>query len=198
MQILSVLNILNFLLPLLWLAVILTHWLKKGEVKLKWVKWGILTTILFLAIEAFYNTIITYNVWKNDPISRYLLPPYDSAYLYQYAFFHYWRAGAINLFIGALWAGFIFVLSKYSGGRFADKTDVLLGFFTAFIVGWPKIFIYLFLALGFLIIKSIVGNFVFKDKAPVAITEGLIIGGLIVAGLSQFFIKMAFFDNLKL
>ena len=88
MQILQVLNILNFTIPVIWLIAIFIHWLKFGEIKFRWIKAGIFTILALFIITGAYSSLATYDLWKADPLSRYLLPPHTSiSYFLGYAFF---------------------------------------------------------------------------------------------------------------
>lgn len=198
MQILSILNILSFFVPIAWLAVILAHWFKNHELSFKLIKYGILTMVALYILQGSYFTIATYNAWKTDPVSRYLLPPHNSVYFYGYAYFHFWREAVASFLTGAVWAIFLFLIKKYSGERILDKNDIALGFFTAMIVGWPKIFAYLAVAFGILAIKGIVNIAILKNKSNVAIASSIALSALAVAGFGNFIMKLPFFDNLKL
>lgn len=198
MDIANILNILSFFVPIAWLAVILAYWLKKHEVDFKLVKYGILTVMALFVLEGAYGTIATYNAWKLDPISRYLLPPHQTWYFYTYAYFHFWRTDLINFLAGAAWAIFLFLIYKYSAGRVLDKNDVALGFFTALIVGWPKIFAYLAIAFGLLAAKGIINAAILKNQSNLTIASSIALSALIVAGFGNFLMRLPFFDNLKL
>lgn len=198
MQILSLLSIFNFILPLVWLGAILIYWAKNSEVNLKWVKCGILTVIALFVMSGAYSTVATYNLWKNDPVSRYLLPLYSGAYFYQYAFFHFWRSYAIILSIGLIWVGVLWLLYKYSRGRILGKTEIALGFFTALIAGWPNFIAYLGIIFGLMLIQGAINIFILKNKNSVAIAGSMILSAFIVAGWGDFFVKMPFLENLKI
>jgi len=198
MNIVSILNILTFAVPLLWLAVILAHWFKKHELDFKLIKYGILTVLALFILQGVYLTIATYNAWKLDPVSRYLLPPHEPWYFYNYAYFHFWRPGAVNLVTGAIWAGFLFLINKFAQGKFFEKSDIYLAFFTAFVAGWPKFFAYLAVAFGLLILKGIVNAVILRDKSRLAIASSIAFSALVVAGFGNFIMKLQFFDNLKL
>lgn len=198
MQILSILNILSFFIPIAWLAAILAFWFKNHELNFKLVKYGILTAMALFILEGAYGTIATYNAWKLDPISRYLLPPHQTWYFYAYAYFHFWRADLINFLAGTVWAIFLFLIYKYSAGRILDKNDVALGFFTALIVGWPKIFAYLALAFGLLAVKGIINTIILKNQNNLAIASSIALSALVVAGFGNFIMRLSFFDNWRL
>lgn len=194
----KILNTLNFVLPLFWLVLILIRWFKKRELNSRFIKYGILSVIALFILQGAYLTIATYNAWKPDPISRYLLPPYNTTYFFKYAYFLFWRAGFINIMTGLAWAGFLYAVNRYSNGRILEKSDVALGFFTAMIAGWPKIFAYFALAFGLLILKGIYSAVILKNKNNIAITSSIAISALIVAGFGNFIMKLPFFSDIKL
>lgn len=198
MQILSLLNLLNFFSPLLWLAIILVSWFKKRELDLKLIKYGIWTVLALFILQGAYLTIATYNVWKLDPVSRYLLPPHNTTYFFGYAYFNFWRIAVVSILTATVWAVFLFLINRYSGGRFMEKSDIYLAFFTAMIVGWPKIFAYFALAFALMIIKGIINAIILKEKNSIAITSSIAFSALIVAGFGNFLMKLPFFDNIKL
>ncbi len=198
MQVLSILNILSFFIPIAWLAVILVFWIKTREINFKLIKYGIFIVIALFAITGAYSTIATYYAWKAEPVSRYLLPPHQDWYFFNYAFFHFWRADIINFLTGLGWAVFLFVIYKYSSGRILDKGEVYLGFLTAMIVGWPKIFAYLAIAFGILAVRGIANFMILKNKGNLAIASSIAFSALIVAGFGNFIMKLPFFDNWKL
>jgi hypothetical protein len=198
MNIIAVLNVLFFYVPIAWLAIILAYWFKKHELNYRLIKYGIWTVVALFILQGSYMTIATYNVWKLDPLSRYLLPPHNSMYFAGYAYFHFWRSSVISLLVGIVWAGFLFLIKKYSGERILDKNDIALGFFTAMIVGWPKIFAYFALAFGLLVLKGIINAVVLKDKGNVLIASSIALSALIVSGFSDLIMKLSFFDNWRL
>ncbi len=189
MQIFEILNFLNFFLPLFWLAGILVYWLKRREIKIWWIRYGIAIMLAFFAVWGAYSTVATYNLWKAHPISRYLLPPHQAAYFFEYSFYHYWLPNIISLAISLVWATALFILYKYSKGRFLDKEEVWLGFFTALIAGWPKFIVYLVLVFGLLLVRQIIGNFILKNKSPIPLFHSLIASALILALFGKFFIS---------
>lgn len=188
MEIFEILNFLTFFLPLFWLAGILIYWLKHKQIKIWWVKYGILIILALYIIWGAYSTVATYNLWKAHPISRYLLPPHQAAYFFEYSFFHYWLPNIVNAAISLVWAAVLFGLYKYSKGRFLDKEEIWLGFFTALLAGWPKFIIYLALVFGLLLIRQIFGTIILKDKNPIQVTHSLIVGTVIIAILGKFFV----------
>ena len=101
--------------------------------------------LLFLGIGIF-QSVSTYYIWKADPISKYLIPPVNPNYFYQYCLFHYF----LNFFISlgaAIFLGLIFFILQKK--NFVDINGTLLVILAAIIVGSPNFII--FLGLAFLI-----------------------------------------------
>lgn len=188
-EVLSLLRIATFIVPLLWLTVLLVSWLRSGKINLKWVKSGIIIIIVLFVVIGAYSTVITYNLWKEDPISRYLLPPRQTMYFFKYSFFHYWLGNVLGLAISLFWALFLLLLRKYSKGSFLSKKEIWLGFFTALAVGWPSFIPYLVVSFGLLFILQLFNTF-FRKQKNVSLAHGIIISALLVLLFRDFFIKV--------
>ena len=193
MEVLYLLKITSFVAPLIWLAVLLAYWLKNGKINLKWVKSGIIVIIVLSIAIGAYSTIATYNLWKNDPISCYLVPPHQTMYFFRYSFFHYWFGNVLGLAISSFWALFLFALNKYSKGRLLSKKEVWLGLFTALAVGWPNFISYLIVSFSLLFILQLFNAF-FRKQKNVTLTHSVIISALLVLLFGEFFIEIL---NLK-
>ena len=176
-------------MPLIWLAAILLYWLKNGKINLKWVKSGIIIVIVLFVVAGSCSTVITYNLWKDDPISRYLVPPHQTMYFFRYSFFHYWLGNVLGLAISLFWALFLLALNKCSRGRFFSKREVWLGFFTALAVSWPSFISYLVVSFGLLFILQLFNTF-FRKQKNVTLVHGIIISALLVLLFKDFFIKV--------
>ncbi len=189
MQVFDILNFLNFFLPLFWLAGILIYWAKHKQIKIWWIKYGLLVIAAFYIVWGAYFTAATYNLWKIHPISRYLLPPHQAAYFYEYSFYHYWLPNLANLIAGVAWLVILYVLYKYSRGRFLDKEEIWLGFFTALAVGWPKFIIYLALFFGLMLARQIIDVMIFKKNKPFQVAPYLIVGAIAALIAGEFLVN---------
>lgn len=179
----------SFLVSFIWLTAILFYYLKYKDIKLKWIKSGIAITLLLFAITGFYCSFATYSLWKADPVSRYLLPPYqEMLYFYKYSFFHFGLLNTITIAISFGWAGFLFVLNKYSKERFMDRKEIWLGFFTALVAGWPGFIIYLIFSFIILLAMQLINIFILRNKNKVTIGYAVILGSLAVLFFGEFFI----------
>ncbi len=199
MQILSILNFLNFALPLIWLIAILIYWFRFGEVNIKWIKAAIFSVVVFFAVTGAYSTVATYNLWKIDPLSRYLLPPYSPiGYFYGYAFFHYWQRYGIIIMLSLVWAFTLWAINRYSQGRFLEREDIYLGFFTGMVVGWPNFISFVAIFFGLMIGRQIVNIIIFKKNEAVQVVPYLIIGAIIALFAGSFLINKLSLGVLKI
>jgi hypothetical protein len=199
MNIVAILNILSFFFPLLWLAIILVFYFKTRELNFGLIKYGILTVLALYFLQGSYLTAATYNAWKLDPVGHLLLPPSTPInYFLGYAYFNFWRIVIINIFMGAIWAGFLFLIKRFTRERVLDNSDIALGFFTAMVVGWPKIFAYFVVFFWLLILKATANSLIFKNKNNLTIASSIVFSALIVAGFSNLIMRIPFFDNFKL
>ena len=181
MDTLSILYLAKFYLPLSILIIILFyHITLKNNNENKLIRYGILLTITIILLISVYSTILTYFIWKQDPISKFLLPPHDSLYFYQYSYFHYWRSCVIIFIISATWTLFLFSLYRYSKGRIIDKNEIYLGLFTALSVGFPLFIPYIFILFTFFLLHQIANNFILKKSQPIAISLSMILSAIIV------------------
>ncbi len=186
-EIYSALKIANFLVSFIWLTAILFYYLKYKDIKLKWVRSGIAITLLLFLITGAYCAFATYNLWKTDPVSRYLLPPYqEMSYFYKYSFFHFGLLNTITIAISLGWASFLFVLNKYSKERFLDRKEIWLGFFTALIAGWPGFIVYLILSCAILLAIQLVNVFILRNENKVIISYTVILSSLAVLFFGEF------------
>jgi len=188
MEILDSLKMISFILPLVWLTVILMYFIKNRDIKLKWIKLGIAAILVVYAAMAAYSNIATYSLWKDDPISRYLLPPHQKTYFYEYSLFHFWLSGAVSLTVSLVWGAFLFALKKHSQDRLIDKKEVWLGIFTALSVGWPKFIPYLILFFGILLAIQLYNILIKKKQSAVVVSHSMTASALIVLLLGELFI----------
>ncbi|MDF1498120.1 MAG: hypothetical protein P1P85_02040 [Patescibacteria group bacterium] len=180
METLSFLNSIKLYIPLFLLIVFLIHKIKTNEIKIKWLKFGILSIItIFLSISS-YSTIATYNLWKTDPFSKFLLPPYEEAYFYGYAFSHFWQSFFVIILVSVSWAIFLHLARKRTQNRILDKDEVYLGFFTALSVGFPAFIPYLFILFFIFSIQQIINIIILKKTDPIIITHSMILSAIIV------------------
>ncbi|MCK5085473.1 hypothetical protein KAK05_02060 [Candidatus Parcubacteria bacterium] len=190
MEIIMLLEKLRFFIPFVWLIAILAYSIKKNNLNLKWIKYGILTTLIIFLILGTYSAILTYEKWSQDQLGQFLLPPYNSAYFYRYVFFHYFLTEIIGIIASLSWVIFLIFLRKYYKKHLVSKKEVWLGFFTSLFVGWPLFIIYLIFTFGFLLISQIINNFLFKNKKSVTITYYMILSSLttIIIGKAMIYI----------
>lgn len=181
MDILSLLLYLaKIYLPLSMLAIILFCHIASNDKKDKLIKYGILSTTAILLLISSYSTIATYNLWKADPFSKFLLPPHNMTYFYSYAFSRFWQSFIAAIIAGFFWAVFLSLAKKYSQGRLLDKNEIYLGFFTALSVGFPNFIIYIFLLFALFLFHQLIKNIMLKKSQPITISLSMILSAIIV------------------
>lgn len=190
MNILNILNLLTFALPLLLLAAVLIYWLKKGEIKLRWVNTGIFSMLAVFVVTGAYYTIATYGLWASDPFSQYLLPPHTSiSYFLRYSFFHFWLNYAIIIMLSLAWAFTLWAINKLSKRNFLDKTDIYLAFLASLAAGWPNFVFLLVIFFGLMLFCQIINIVIFKKNEPLEVAPYLIVGALIALIIGDFLIN---------
>lgn len=114
----------------------------------------IMSVIVFFSF-ALMLTFFQYFVWNGDPLSRNLLPPYQSIlYLAKYAGTHFWLTPFLSLITSGAFYAFLKLL-KRTNERFFEEGETELGALAAFLVGWPRIIV--FLPVVFLAVVAIAG-----------------------------------------
>lgn len=198
MDTLSALYLAKIYFPLSVLIIILfCHATSRNKQKNKLIKYGLLLTIIIILLTSVYSTILTYLAWKQDPISKFLLPPYNSSYFYQYAYFHYWRPSIIAFTVSAIWVLFLFFIKKYSNDKLISKNEIHLGFFTALSVGFPLFIPYLFILFTLFLFHQLINSIIFKKHQPILISLSMIVSAITVILLGDSILIKFGLDVLK-
>ncbi|MDP3975170.1 MAG: hypothetical protein Q8P88_02720 [Candidatus Jorgensenbacteria bacterium] len=113
-----------------------------------------ITGVLYVLVVA-AQTFAQYLVWSGDSLSSKLLPPHQSIlYFLKYAGVHFWLAPLIALIVALAFYTILRAL-KDKNARFFEEGEVELGALAAFLVGWPRVIV--FLPIVFLAVVSISG-----------------------------------------
>ncbi len=117
----------------------------------------IFTTCLFLG-WAFLLSFSNYYLWKHDPLSRNLLPPFSPlSYLLKYSWLHYFASPvAAIVFSLVIFKGMEWFNKKFQKIFFYDEEPYLASL-GILVTGWPNCLIYLCLVL----FLGIVTHFIF-------------------------------------
>lgn len=105
--------------------------------------------IFVLAVAAiaglgFYFTFNQYQAWLGDPLTKFLLPPYqDINYFVLYSFIHFFAPYLISLIAGLLLFFIMRVLNKKFEERFFEKEEPYLAALSLFLVGHPDWLVYI-------------------------------------------------------
>ncbi len=121
----------------------------------------LLLTVVFL-LWSLYLSFQQYFLWKNHPLSKFLLPPYQKInYYLNYAYFHFWRDFVYRLlgsFFIFLWLKFLeFIFQREV---FYDEEKILLPLLGLFFF-FPYNLLFVFLGF-FMLLLVIIMNFVKK------------------------------------
>ncbi|MFZ2969849.1 MAG: hypothetical protein WA063_01750 [Minisyncoccia bacterium] len=199
MEIISALKTSWFVISALWLMILSIDWLRRNKINQRFVKCGIIIIMAIFVLTGYFSTNLQFEVWKNDPMSRFFLPPNQSMdYFYQYSFYHFWFPYVLDLAISLGWVFCLILLSRYSGKRFLDEKDITLGFFTSIIIGWPRFIIYLLSLFGLLAAKQIFNYYILKKRDLIQMSPYMILSSLIVLALTLALNDQFGLDKLKL
>lgn len=199
MQNLQTLKLIEIAASFLWTLALLYGYQKNKSVNMRLLKSGIIVLMSVFIATAYISTSIQFQAWKNDPMSRYLLPPYVSIdYFYSYSIYRFWLPYALDIMISITWTFFLLLLCKYSNGRFLDEKEASMGFFTALIVGWPNFIIYIFIVFGLTVIRQIFNYYFLHERKLISITSYMAISAIIVLSISLLHNDKLGLDKLKL
>lgn len=198
MEPLFILNTIKLYIPLSLLILVFIYKIKTNEIKIAWIKYGILSIFAVFLLISSYSTIATYNLWKIDPFSKFLLPPYNATYFYSYAFYHFWQSFLVIILVSASWAIFLLLIKKYSRNRLIDINEVYLGFFTALVVGFPAFIPYIFILFFLFSTQQIINSLILKKTNPIIITHSMILSAIIVLILGNEIINQFGLEILKI
>lgn len=173
-------------------------YIKNKDISISFVRYGIIILMSVFIATAYSSTSIQFETWKKDPLSQFLLPPFESTYFYTYSAYHFWLPYFLDLAIALAWTFYLLLLSKYSNKRFLDEKDVYLGFFTSLIIGWPNFIIYVFIVFGLLVIKQTTNYLIFRKKTLIPIAPYMIIATIAVLSTSLYYSDRLGLDKLKL
>jgi hypothetical protein len=103
----------------------------------------LIASVVIFIVLALAATTLQYAAWKGDSLSSKLLPPHQSIlYFAKYAGTHFWLAPILSLIVSGAFYGFLRVL-KRKNERFFEEGEVELGALAAFLVGWPRVIVFL-------------------------------------------------------
>lgn len=199
MPILNVLKILELAASFLWMFILLYDFVKNKNINMQLLKYGIIALISLFVATAYFSTSIQFEVWKNDPRSQYLLPPFQPIdYFNNYSIYRFWLPYALDIAISIAWAFYLALLSKYSNKRFLDEKEIYLGFFTSLLVGWPNFIIYIFIVFCLVVAKQLFNYYIMHRKTLISIAPYMIVASILVLSLSLYYNDRLGLDKLKL
>jgi hypothetical protein len=143
-----------------------------------WLKMIIIGGIFFFAgvllLDSVVSVVLTYFSWQTNPVSKFLLPPYQSAYFARYCFFHYFASNLITIG-GACLLGLIsWILFKRG---WITKTAIYLLVLSGLVVGWANFILWIGILSGLILIQK----WIFPLKKREALVICLLIALTIVS-----------------
>lgn len=148
----------------------------KNEVFMKKLLWvGVGAVAAFALLE----TYAQYTAWKGDPFTQNLLPPEQSIlYFLKYAGTHFWLTPLLSLITSGAFYAFLKLL-KRKNERFFEEGETELGALAAFLVGWPRIIV--FLPVAFLAVVVLAGVKMARKSGAYTTLGAPFLVGLVVA-----------------
>ena len=154
----------------------------RGKLTIGALKKLILFFALFLVVLAGVKIFLQYEIYKNDPFSRLMIPPYQSWDWFAYSM---WRVHIAPLLFSMLAGAFMYAAAIFTDARFKRELfveqDPYIFVLAALVVGWPNFVMFLALAAILTVAQSAVVSSVKKDFAHrVVITNVLLASAVLV------------------
>ena len=154
----------------------------RGELTVGSLKKLILFFALFLVALAGVKIFLQYEIYKNDPFSQLMIPPYQSWDWFAYSM---WRVNVAPLLFSMLAGAFMYAAAIFTDARFKRELfveqDPYIFVLAALAIGWPNFVMFLALAAILTVAQSAVISLVKKDFAHrVVITNVLLASAVLV------------------
>jgi len=108
-------------------------------------------------------------LWQENPISKFLIPPYKSLdYFIYYVGTRFWLPYLISLIIALLVLWIALIFNKRKGGRFFQKEEPYLLALAIFATGHPGWIVYFLLVLFVTLTWGIVSSVLFKKMERIS------------------------------
>ena len=137
--------------------------------------------LFFIALVG-VKILLQYEIYKNDPFSLLMLPPYQSWHWFIYSM---WRVNAAPLLFSMLAGAFMYAAAIFTDARFKRELfveqDPYIFILAALTVGWPNFVMFLALSAILTVAQSAVVSSVKKDFTHrVVITNILLASAVLV------------------
>jgi len=154
----------------------------RGKLTIGALKKLILFFALFLVVLAGVKIFLQYEIYKNDPFSQLMIPPYQSWDWFAYSM---WRVHIAPLLFSMLAGAFMYAAAIFTDARFKRELfveqDPCIFVLAALAVGWPNFVMFLVLAAVLTVAQSAVISLVKKDFTHrVVITNVLLASAVLV------------------
>jgi len=130
----------NFIFSVFLLSlIVLMFSLKRGSKELLRASFLIyLFGILTLFGVAIFKVIYQYLLWKNHPVSKFLLPPHQSFdYFFSYSFFHFLKVPLYNFFSSIFLLALLKIFNKIFNKRLFFEEEIFFAGFAMLVVEFP-------------------------------------------------------------
>ena len=130
----------------------------------------ILMILVLIQIAALsYLSRTQFFLWQNDPIGKFLVPPYKSLdYFIYYVGIRLWLPYLISLIVALLVLWIALIFNKRKGGRFFQVEEPYLLALAIFMTGHPGWIIYFLLVLFVALVWGAVSSILFKKMERIS------------------------------
>jgi len=121
--------------------------------------------ILTLFGISIFKVIYQYLLWKNQPVSKFLLPPYRSFdYFLSYSFFHFLKIPLYNFFSSVFLLALLKIFNKIFNKRLFFEEEIYFAGFAMLVVEFPINLFLLAVVIILGILISLIKKFLKKES----------------------------------
>lgn len=126
-----------------------------------------LVSFVFIISVVSYWSWQQYEVWQTSPVTKYVLPPYQSiGYFLSYVGVRFLSPWILAFLAALLVSRLAKKLNKRFEERFFEKEEIELMTLGIFLVGYPGFLFYLFFILGFGSVASVIYTLFSRGRMP--------------------------------
>ncbi|MGC8981413.1 MAG: hypothetical protein ACP5JU_00465 [Minisyncoccia bacterium] len=149
-----------YFLSLITSFILLYFYLKH---KKKYIPLTILIFLTIFFIHIFLLSYFQYKIWQNNPLSKFLLPPYTPiSYFLSYSYHHFYKNFIWRIISGIFILSLILFLNKiFKNSLFYEEEYIIVPSVTL-LVDFPFSFLIFFSGLSFLLFKHIISKEIYE------------------------------------
>lgn len=144
-------------LPLILIIVIFIIQVFKRNFLVKHINKILFTVISAIIVSAIFSSVIQYFTWRNNPVSKFILPPHQEiTYFLSYSGWKFFAPFVISFIAAALFYIIATLMNKKGRDRFFEKEEIIIASIALFLSGYPGVLVYFLLLVSLYLIVHII------------------------------------------